>query len=284
MVENSSPYKVKVSYRFLVASLFSAVLLAFTTGRTARIIILAKHSQPEEIITPIVKENLPNPVLKAGKTAPQTQYSSKHFDTARAGTSNSRWMVLEGGPQQCSSPPEDDVVDDFDDDEVHLPKGQHYLLDVRNVDSSFLASEVRLVQTMIEVINSCGLTLLSYHCHGLLPAGVSCVGVLLESHVSFHTWPSQGVITFDLFTCGDSSLLPIVPTVERLFSVPQTSRGDGLRKAPESIWAYKMRGFGDDSKASIDQLSDLFSFPIGTMTEYKKEVSISEDYYCRCSK
>ena len=32
-----------------------------------------------------------------------------------------------------------------------------------------------------------GLTLLSYHCHSLLPAGVSCVGVLLESHISFHT-------------------------------------------------------------------------------------------------
>jgi S-adenosylmethionine decarboxylase proenzyme len=202
---------------------------------------------------------------------PQSQYSSKHFDTARAGTSNSRWMVLEEGPQQCSSPSEEEQMD-FDDDEVHLPKGQHYLLDIRNVDSAFLASEARLVETMIEVIYSCGLTLLSYHCHGLLPSGVSCVGVLLESHVSFHTWPSQGVITFDLFTCGASSLLPIVPTVERLFSVPETSTVNGVRRTPESIWAYKMRGFGDDSKDAIEQLSDLFSFPIGTMTQYKKEV------------
>eukprot|EP00980_Cylindrotheca_fusiformis_P012573 scaffold3084_cov144-Cylindrotheca_fusiformis.AAC.21 len=279
MAPTNSPYKVKVSHRFLAASLFSAVLLAFTTGRTARILILSQHLQPKETTIQRIKANLPNPVLKAGKPVPQSQYSSKHFDTTRAGTSNSRWMVLEEGPQQCSSPPEDQHAD-FDDDEVHLPKGQHYLLDIRNVDSSFLASELRLVQTMIEVINSCGLTLLSYHCHGLLPSGVSCVGVLLESHVSFHTWPSKGVITFDLFTCGDSSLLPIVPTVERLFSVPQASSVDGLRRAPESIWAYKMRGFGDDSKDTIDQLSDLFTFPIGMMTEYKKEiVSVNTEHH-----
>jgi S-adenosylmethionine decarboxylase proenzyme len=202
---------------------------------------------------------------------PQSLYTSKLFDTARVGTSNSRWMVLEEGPQQCSTPPEEEQVD-FDDDEVHLPKGQHYLLDIRNVDSAFLASEVRLVETMIEVIYSCGLTLLSYHCHGLLPTGVSCVGVLLESHVSFHTWPSQGVIAFDLFTCGAASLLPIAPTVERLFSVPQTSIVNGVRRTPESVWAYKMRGFGGDSKDTIEQLSDLFSFPLGAMTQYKKEV------------
>lgn len=83
------------------------------------------------------------------------------------------------------------------------------------------------------------------------------------SHVSFHTWPSQGVVTLDLFTCGAQSLLPIVEAVERLFGIPATPDG------PETVWAYKVRGFGG---ATNEELSDLFSFPIGTMTEYKKEI------------
>jgi Spermine/spermidine synthase domain/S-adenosylmethionine decarboxylase len=85
----------------------------------------------------------------------------------------------------------------------------------------------------------------------------------IPSHVSFHTWPSQGVITLDLFTCGSQSLLPIVEAVERLFGIPATSDG------PETVWAYKVRGFGD---ATQEELADLFTFPIGTMTEYKKEM------------
>jgi hypothetical protein len=142
-------------------------------------------------------------------------------------------------------------------------------------------------------VEDCGLTLLSYHCHGLEPSGVSCVGVLLESHVSFHTWPLEGVITLDLFTCGPSSLLPIVSTVERLFSVPITIvpisipipisilAADGAGSSlppppppPETVWAYKLRGFGgDDNQETTAELTDLFTFPIGTMTDYKKEVS-----------
>jgi len=58
------------------------------------------------------------------------------------------------------------------------------LIDVKDVDASFLNSEVDLANAMVELINETKLTMLSYHCHSLVPIGVSCVGVLLESHVS----------------------------------------------------------------------------------------------------
>ena len=142
------------------------------------------------------------------------------------------------------------------EEEEHLPVGQHLLLDIRNVDAGFLASEERLATAMLEVVNQCGLTLLSYHCHNLEPAGVSCVGVLLESHVSFHTWPSEGVITLDLFTCGSNSLLPVVTSAERLFGVPDVSAdpNDPFSR-PESVWAYKPRGFGGDDEDTIASLT-----------------------------
>jgi S-adenosylmethionine decarboxylase proenzyme len=275
-----SPYKVKVSHRFISASLLLSVLVAFAVGRTARIYLLLQNA--DKAIQQSAGANLPNPVLQKGKIPPQSIYSSKHFDTALASSSNSRWIIIEDEPQECSSDANTTEMD-FDDDEVHLPKGQHLLLDIRHVDSEFLGSEERLAHTMMNVVNSCGLTLLSYHCHGLKPAGVSCVGILLESHVSFHTFPSQGVIIFDLFTCGDSSLLPIVPAAVKAFSVPRTATPAAAMKShtktsksktilPEPVWAYKFRGYGADNEDTIDQLTDFFTFPIGAMTDYKKEV------------
>mmetsp|Transcript_20100 Transcript_20100/g.57678 ORF Transcript_20100/g.57678 Transcript_20100/m.57678 type:complete len:976 (+) Transcript_20100:148-3075(+) len=151
----------------------------------------------------------------------------------------------------------------IDEDEEHLPAGQHLLVDIKNVDADFLNSEERLAEAMVEVVALSELTLLSYHCHGLIPEGVSCVGVLLESHISFHTWPDEGVITLDLFTCGSGLLVPVVPVIERLFGVPLEGAGeyhppDGTAgddideyipqeedyiPPPRMVWSHVLRGF-----------------------------------------
>ncbi len=134
--------------------------------------------------------------------------------------------------------------DAISEDELHLPTGQHLLVDIKNVDPNFLNSEERLAEAMIELVNRSKLTLLSYHCHTLVPAGVSCAGVLLESHVAFHTWPSEGVIAMDLFTCGAGLLIPVLPMIKELFGVPTYDRF-GQKAGPESalLWSHKLRGF-----------------------------------------
>lgn len=299
----NSAFRVKVSIRFIIIGMLSCLLLAFAVGRTARnILIVGPQQRVLELQATLEMEyhryqqerehesrdvmQLPNPVLK-NKPIPKTIYTSMNFDTARSSSVNSRWVVIDDqddddmcestlSQKECQVKSDEQQLvqnnsnDDAnipgsgnEDDEFFLPMGQHLLMDIRNVQSSFLASEERLAKAMLNVVGDCGLTLLSYHCHGLTPSGVSCVGVLLESHVSFHTWPSEGVITLDLFTCGSQSLLPIVESVERLFGMAATSDG------PETVWAYKVRGFGDETN---EELADLFTFPIGTMTEYKKEL------------
>lgn len=152
---------------------------------------------------------LPNPVLK-NKPIPNTIYSAMNFDTSRSSSINSRWVVVENSNPQpsqsrnassnsetcdsssdscesCSRGKESvgnnnamGNLNEEGDGEIHLPAGQHLLMDIRNVESAFLASEERLATAMLDVVGDCGLTLLSYHCHGLQPSGVSCVGVLLE--------------------------------------------------------------------------------------------------------
>ena len=156
---------------------------------------------------------------------------------------------LEAGEEE---EPNDYSDHNDDSDGLHLPAGQHLLVDIKDVDSNFLNSEEALARAMIEICNESKLTLLSYHCHSLVPVGVSCAGVLLESHVAFHTWPLEGVITMDLFTCGGGLLVPLLPLIEEKFAIPSTESvgggiggdGDGLAPPmPTMLWSHKLRGF-----------------------------------------
>ena len=64
--------------------------------------------------------------------------------------------------------------------------GQHLLLDIKHIDSSFLNSEERLVSAMVELVASAAdNTLLSYHCHQQLSMGVSCAGKICMYSISF---------------------------------------------------------------------------------------------------
>ena len=156
------------------------------------------------------------------------------------------WTTCAESPSSTCSRSKPDINTmghNTDADEEHLPAGQHLLIDLKDVSSSFLNSETRLASAMISLINESRLTLLSYHCHSLVPIGVSCAGVLLESHVAFHTWPQEGVITLDLFTCGGMPLIPVLPLVERLFGV-ERERGEveegEERVLPSMLWAHKV--------------------------------------------
>ena len=291
------PYLVFVTYTFIALSMLASTLVAFAIGRTARVIFLDRShlailERQHELLLALENsngnngggkshKNLPTPMLTGGKTVPHTSYTSKHFDTSLSSSSDSRWVSEESPPKTKSTVSTTSTEENStmaDEEEDHLPAGQHLLIDIENVDGIFLNSEERLAEAMITLVNQCGLTLLSYHCHELVPTGVSCVGVLLESHVSFHTWPKEGVITLDLFTCGPNSLLPVVPEAERLFAVPDTSgeivNGEPIQ-APKMLWAHKLRGFRDD-EGSRDDIDLFFNGKIGDLVDYKKEVSDSE--------
>ncbi|KAL7445384.1 hypothetical protein ACHAXH_008033 [Discostella pseudostelligera] len=165
------------------------------------------------------------------------------------------------------------------------PSGQHLLVDIKNLDAGFLNSESRLADAMQETVKAGGLTMLSYHCHSLHPAGVSCVGVLLESHISFHTWPDEGVITLDLFTTSERPLLPLLPTIEALFGIPRINAETGEKETPVTLWSHELRGFRteDARKAHyLDGQSDLANLVTSPLeVVYKKQIVTMQTPYRR---
>lgn len=204
------------------------------------------------------RKQLPSPTILPGKEVPYTTFASKIFPEEGAVTSHTIHLDRSNAMDLHDKGIEDvvsnilyaDSEDDSEDEDatlseesLHLPAGQHLLVDIKNVDPEFLNSEDRLAAAMVELIQVSKLTLLSYHCHSLVPVGVSCAGVLLESHVAFHTWPKEGVIAMDLFTCGAEPLIPVVPMIEQMFAIPSEVEEGGVRTEPSVVWSHKLRGF-----------------------------------------
>jgi len=189
-------YSVEVSGRFIILSFVVSILFASLVGWVARIAIEDVIMSSNQGKTN--KRSLPRPLLLEGKEVPQTFYSSKNFDTSKAATMSSLYLERKDTSGGSIKVPNDfERIDScgtdkdegqctrgkyVEEEEEHLPAGQHLLVDIKNVDGSFLNSEERLAHAMVGVVNEAKLTLLSYHCHSLIPIGVSCVGVLLESH------------------------------------------------------------------------------------------------------
>jgi S-adenosylmethionine decarboxylase proenzyme len=270
-MDTNQSYNAVFSVRFMATTVLACSFIAFSLGRIARLVVLPEFPQEENQFVRIDQEsknNLPTPLAKGGKLVPETIYTARVFDTRRSFSMSSQWLQKEETEDSSS---DDDLpvpkneklamlnetdVAEFMDEEEHLPAGQHLLVDIDGLDESFLDSEKRLATAMIQLVDMSGLTLLSYHCHGLTPAGVSCAGVLLESHVAFHTWPKEGVITLDLFTCGSTSLLNHLHLIENLFIVPRNEV-----ETPNVLWAYKRRGF--KSQFTNPGSRDTFAYPLG---------------------
>jgi spermidine synthase len=281
-----SCYVLRVPLSFIVGSTLTTMTFAFLVGFLCRRIILGNVSEVPKapLISEVLRDprDLPPPLYSENKKIPHTVYSAKQFDTAVATSDTllARRKKTYGEPMEVKvsangavvsangevevSP--ENVQEEEEEEEIHEPAGQHLLIDITGVDGVFLNTEGRLAKAMLELIDMSGLTMLSYHCHGLEPIGVSCVGVLLESHVSFHTWPIPGVIILDLFTCGSMPLLPLIPMIERLFGVPRRTAapGDPVEK-PFMQWAHKNRGFRSNASRNLEEETDLNQFMLGWM-------------------
>ncbi len=312
------PYQVKASARFVLISTMTSALVAFAVGKAARHVLLEgprraflatyRETALKDRLNGGTEQPLPFIVAKYGEEIPHTRYTSKTFDTAKT-TMSSSWLIknddehildrndnhfssvntaeidtsnseegVSDESKESQTQKVNAVADICDELESSQPTAEHLMVDMKNVDGAFLNSVHRLATAMIDVVNAANLTLLSYHCHGMQPTGVSCVGILMHNYISFHTWPDDGVITFDLVAAEGKSIMPMVPVIKENFGVPQAAsyHGDVIHQ-PSMRWAHKLRGFHHRSTkiSNLFQMTDLGKFLVSILgTEYKEQVTM----------
>ncbi len=81
--------------------------------------------------------------------------------------------------------------------------GEHITLDFLGVKQDYSPSFYNKV--IYKIAKKAKVQVLNFAEHIFKPQGFTCVALLAESHMSFHTFPEKGIISFDFFTCGKVS-------------------------------------------------------------------------------
>ena len=80
--------------------------------------------------------------------------------------------------------------------------GRHLIAEYYDCDAHVL-DDVDMVRTaMLDAATAVGATILGEAFHEFDPHGVSGTVVIAESHLSIHTWPENGYVAVDIYTCG----------------------------------------------------------------------------------
>ena len=86
--------------------------------------------------------------------------------------------------------------------------GEHITLDFLGVKKDYAPNFYNKI--IYKIAKKAKVEVLNISEHKFKPQGYTCVALLAESHMSFHTFPEQGIISFDFFTCG--KIHPIIAT------------------------------------------------------------------------
>ncbi|ADV64483.1 adenosylmethionine decarboxylase [Desulfurococcus mucosus] len=79
--------------------------------------------------------------------------------------------------------------------------GKHVYGELYECDPEILMDMEKLINIVEKAAEIGGFTLLDVKAWKINP-GVSVVGIVLESHISIHTWPEYSFATVDVYTCG----------------------------------------------------------------------------------
>ncbi len=80
--------------------------------------------------------------------------------------------------------------------------GRHLLLEMWDCNREILNDAEKITQIMSAAASDAGATVIKSICHEFDPPGITAVAILSESHISVHTWPIEGYVAVDVFTCG----------------------------------------------------------------------------------
>jgi S-adenosylmethionine decarboxylase proenzyme len=88
---------------------------------------------------------------------------------------------------------------------IGLFTGQHVLAELEGVDAELLDDEQFLQETLRSALSRSRATICDMMAKRFEPQGVTVLALLSESHASLHTYPEDGSVFIDVFTCGHTA-------------------------------------------------------------------------------
>ena len=93
--------------------------------------------------------------------------------------------------------------------------GEHITLDIIGTTKEYDPSVFERV--IHKIAKAANVTILNISKYKFEPQGFTILALLAESHISFHTFPEKGIISFDFFTCGKISPSVAIDIIKKEF-------------------------------------------------------------------
>lgn len=81
-------------------------------------------------------------------------------------------------------------------------RGEHTLCELMGCQSDLLDDDGFLLGALEQAATCAGAQWIAGYSHKFAPQGVTAVGLLAESHIAIHTWPTEQYASVDCYTCG----------------------------------------------------------------------------------
>ena len=167
--------------------------------------------------------------------------------------------------------------------------GEHITLDIigtkKEYDPSFFENLIHKISKAAKV------TVLEISKYQFKPQGFTILALLAESHMSFHTFPEKGIISFDFFTCGKISpsiALEIIKKeikhtriVKKEFNRDTVSLYRDIYSSPGLQKSYVVNNVLEDFTSKVGQhieILDLEQFGESLFINNEIQVAASDEY------
>ena len=102
--------------------------------------------------------------------------------------------------------------------------GKHIILELYDCSVELLSQPDAIQQIMESAATAMRAKIVKSTFHHFSPLGVSGVIIIMESHLTIHTWPEYGYAAVDIFSCGVLDIEVGVVLLERELKAAKTER------------------------------------------------------------
>ncbi|AFS47184.1 S-adenosylmethionine decarboxylase proenzyme [alpha proteobacterium HIMB5] len=99
--------------------------------------------------------------------------------------------------------------------------GEHITVDIIGTNKEYDPSIYEKV--IKDIASAARVTILNISKYKFEPQGFTILALLAESHISFHTFPEKGIVSFDFFTCGKVSPSIALDIIKKEFKYKRLS-------------------------------------------------------------
>ena len=157
--------------------------------------------------------------------------------------------------------------------------GEHITLDIIGTTKEY---DPTLFENVInKIAKAANVTILKISKYKFEPQGFTILALLAESHISFHTFPEKGIISFDFFTCGNISPSVAVNIIKKEFNRDTKSLYHDIYSTPGLQKSYVVNEVLEDFKSKVGQhieILDLEQFGKSLFIDNEIQVATSDEH------